>query len=457
MRRLALHALALVAALGGAACDGRPRLEVRPRVAPGTHPLAGADAVTLTLIDAAGLPIAARRVPATDDGIALDAPVASGALSVTLTATRGVDTLARGRSCPFTAPPAGVGLVLDVPFQPIGQFAPAADPPRAVDGAALVSVDGALYLVGGVDADGAPLRSSQRYLASTGRLTDGPAPARARNGAVAVELADGTALLLGGAAPDAAVFGAERLVGGRFYDMAALFPADWRAGGAVELVPRVILVAGGSVGGTPRADALLLTVGSGGEATLDPVGPLADARVELTLTALSLGSALAVGGRGATGLTSDAVELFDVDTNAFAPLGPRLHQARTAHTATRLTDGRVLVAGGRGADGVPLATVELVDPARRSVTVGGALATARAGHAATALPDGRVLLVGGVGADGAPLADAEIWDPALGDAGGGVPTGAMATPRATPALALLCDGTLLAVNGAATVEAYAAP
>jgi|GEM_PF-4924360 len=426
-------------------CDGKGHLEARLRVAAGTHPLAGADTVSLLVAGPDGAPLGASRVAASSDGISVSSPVISGPLTLTVEASRGADVLARGQSCASPAPAVGARLTVDVPLQLVGSFAPAAESPAAADGAALLALSEQLFLVGGTFATGAVSAQSQSYAPGAGRFTNGPSLGHPTTHALVMPLSDGTALVLGGGS--ARSLGVARYAQGELIDAAAAFPGDWQDGAAVMLNGQV-LCAGGRVA-TGLSDGVWLLLGDGSAA--DAQAPLPSARAGLTLTAVGLDGALAAGGLDSGGARTD---LYLFESKAFVPFGAALSTPRHHHTATLLTDGTVLVAGGFDGAGVPLASVERVDPVRRVVVAGGPLSTARGGHAAMLLADGRVLLVGGVGAGGEPLAEAELWDPSFGGEGGGLPTGSMTSARATPSLARLCDGTILVAGGAPTVEAY---
>ena len=91
------------------------------------------------------------------------------------------------------------------------------------------------------------------------------------------------------------------------------------------------------------------------------VGNLVVGRSGFTLSALSDGRGLAVGGNSATGLQS-SVEVYDPTTGSWTTASP-MHTARANHSATVLADGRVLVAGGVVAKGGATNEAEIYDPA----------------------------------------------------------------------------------------------
>jgi hypothetical protein len=434
MRRAAVCAL-LVAACGG----GETPLEVSLRVAPGDHPLAIADAVTLSLADADGHTLALRRATVSASSVELGAVPAGSGYVISLVASLGPDVVASGRSCAFNVrggtPPAPVPLY----FGRVGRFEPTGAPAASPEGAAAFSVGGGALLVAGA--------VSQRYDPSTGRFAPGPAPAASRSGALAVERSDGSALLIGGAQAGP---GVEAFAGGTFSALPSTVPADLTDAAALALTDDVVLVAGGRSGGAVANAAYFV----GGDR--EPSSPLVRRRADHTLTAAGTGRdalVVVVGGTGPDGPVAD-IELFDPFTRGFALAGAPLDTPRAHHSATLLPSGLVLVAGGLDAGGSPLAAAELFDPARRSTRPTGALGTARSGHSATLLPSGRVLVAGGVDASGAPTSSVEIYDPALPPDGAFVPTAPLGTPRAGHQVVPLCDGTLLLVGGGPGAERY---
>jgi hypothetical protein len=88
---------------------------------------------------------------------------------------------------------------------------------------------------------------------------------------------------------------------------------------------------------------------------------------------------------------------------------------RSQHTLTVLSDGRVLAVGGSSDPAVEL-TAEIYDPTTGGWAATGSLTVGRAGHHAVRLPSGHVLISGGTPASGAatdPIPD-ELFDPAAG-------------------------------------------
>jgi hypothetical protein len=161
-----------------------------------------------------------------------------------------------------------------------------------------------------------------------------------------------------------------------------------------------------------------------------------------TATALGDGSVLVAGG-----LTRTA-ERYDPASEQWTSAGD-MPAARRGHTATRLADGRVLIAGGLtccdAAGEVVGGTAEIYDPASGGFQPTGSLVTARAFHAATLLPDGRVLVTGGfVDVSATRTASAEVYDPSTGTF---TPAGAMQVGRMVHSSILLTDGRVLVLGG----------
>src|SRR5277367_1100401 len=90
-----------------------------------------------------------------------------------------------------------------------------------------------------------------------------------------------------------------------------------------------------------------------------------------TSTLLASGLVL-ITGRGDGNVSLATVELFNPDTDSFAPTGDMVNP-RARHTATMLASGAVLVTGGRDADGNALATAEVFDPGSRRFTSAGTM------------------------------------------------------------------------------------
>lgn len=180
--------------------------------------------------------------------------------------------------------------------------------------------------------------------------------------------------------------------------------------------------------------------------TFTPLVPTKTARLAPTVTPLTDGRALIIGGTPETcsGVPASSTELFSPSGGtggAFTP-GPATHMPRSQHQATRLQDGRVLVTGGM-LGGKMIADAEIFDPSPGLFAVVGKLGQARAGHCASLLPSGAVLITGG-GDNSGSLSTAEVFDPATKKFS---TTGAMTRRRRAHTSTVLASGHVLIAGG----------
>ncbi len=126
-----------------------------------------------------------------------------------------------------------------------------------------------------------------------------------------------------------------------------------------------------------------------------------------------------------------------------------LSTARTNHTLTLLSDGRLLAVGGKQDNDSYLNSAAIYDPFRGSWSAAASMQYARSGHTAVLLPDGRVLVAGGKGLSGIGTADylnnAEIYDPTTNT--WTLLSASMSSPRQFHTATLLTDGRVLLVGG----------
>src|SRR5438105_7172105 len=243
---------------------------------------------------------------------------------------------------------------------------------------------------------GSPTPSPATGTLSVRRVADAP---MGRTAHLAIALADGSALMMGGNASDApAVLDSSS---SHRFDMAT---ERFTAGPPLALSA---LHHAYTISVPLRAGAFLLV--GGGINSGDPLHP---------------GAAL--------------TQRFDPARAQFARSGDLQRVRSGTFAATLLADGRVLVTGG-GVPGVPQS--EIYDPATGQWQVSAVLLVARRGHTSTFLPDGRALVAGGFFCctenTEFVTGTAEIFDPASGSF---VLTGTLAQASASHMATLLTDG-----------------
>jgi len=179
-----------------------------------------------------------------------------------------------------------------------------------------------------------------------------------------------------------------------------------------------------------------------------PTGSMQTARALHTVTLLSNGKVVVMGGQGNNGTAPlGSIEVFDPATGQFTPTAAQLMTPRSEHTATLLKGGKVLVTGGQDVNGNAIAQAELFDPNTDSVAPAGTMQSPRTGHTATLLNDGRVLVAGGLDSPNnslkSPLSTAELFDPTTEQ----FTLATMAGSHAYHAAALLSSGKVLLTGG----------
>ncbi len=219
---------------------------------------------------------------------------------------------------------------------------------------------------------------------------------------------------------------------------------------AVELADGSILVVGGSRNGQPLDSAERFNPENG---TWVATGRLNLPRTQGTLTLLPDGRVLAAGGgiEAAPGWISTAsTELFDPRTNQWS-IGAPMSAARAIFTATLLKNGRVLVTGGattyHGSSGNVTTSAEIFDPRSGKWSQAASLPKPLYVQSAALMPDGRVLVAGGwwsTSNSDPSHGNVQIYDPV---ANNWTMTGSLVTPRAQFSLVPLPDGRFLAMGG----------
>jgi hypothetical protein len=156
---------------------------------------------------------------------------------------------------------------------------------------------------------------------------------------------------------------------------------------------------------------------------------------------LDSGRVLIVGGGGA-GEPASAV-LFDPQRGTFVAAGAMAIPQESGFTLTRLTDGRFLIVGGWDDTGNVISAAQIYDPITDRFTRTGSLPAPRTRQSAALLADGRVLVVGGWDAGEDALTegdDAFIYDPATGAF---KPTASLTVQRLAPFVVTLAAGRVL--------------
>ena len=240
------------------------------------------------------------------------------------------------------------------------------------------------------------------------------AMAAARTTHAAVQLKDGSVMVVGGYDP----MQGQSLAGVEIY---APGSGAWTATGslgtprsshtATVLADQLTVVVAGGTGGSGNSGVLGSSETYAG-GTWTPFPGLGSARYYHTETALPDGTVLVAGGIGASGMPSSI--LYDPAKRTWKPTSGAMVTPRKYHTATLLVDGKsVLVTGGQDALGTTLASSELYDVQLGTWSaVTAPMNAARQFHAATLQEDSTVLVTGGLGTGGA-LKSAELYDPNL--------------------------------------------
>lgn len=186
---------------------------------------------------------------------------------------------------------------------------------------------------------------------------------------------------------------------------------------AVLLPDGDVLVAGGGdhtcrTGCGPYASAERFHPASG---SWTSTGSMADTRLGHRAAVLRSGQALVAGGSTCCGLAAvrRSAELYDPVTGTWRSTGI-MATPRFSMTLTLLTDGRLLAVGGstQSNNSGCLTSAELYDPASGYWSSTGSMSGPRCGHSATLLRNGAVLVAGGRSTT--ELSSAETFDPLTG-------------------------------------------
>lgn len=317
---------------------------------------------------------------------------------------------------------------------------------------AVALADGGALVMGGITSESPNVPdsdTSQRFDPDTETLSPGPQLAFSAQAGFTTpaRLDDGAFLLVGGGINSSTTLGTDGDLASQAFDATARrfgrvgdLNLDHAAGAtATSLGDGSVLVAGGHLPAGPAAERYDPVSGQWSLA-----GDMVVARRGHSATRLADGRVLIVGGVTcclATGdfLTSTA-EIHDPSTGGFQATGS-LATARALHAAALLPDGRVLVTGGViDINAVTTASTEIYDPSTGRFSPGGDIQVGREGHSAIVLADGRVLVLGGARAS----STTDLFDPAANRWSAGP---ALQPARAASTATLLANGKVLVFGG----------
>jgi hypothetical protein len=279
-----------------------------------------------------------------------------------------------------------------------GQVTAASDLLTARDAPAVAALaDGRAVVVGGAGAAGVPVAAVEVFTPSPGgggtfaaAFSD---PSLARIGATATTLRDGRVLVTGGVDGGGNPITVAALIDATATSVVATDSDQARAEhGAVLLPDGRVLVAGGTIfAGDPSGAIAAASIYDPALEQFTSVDALSQPRHRPGL-AYAGGFAVAFGGSGGTS-SQESAERYDVDADRWVTIAAPSGTPRADAVAVASGPGRALVLGGEELPEVytPDAALSLqpFDPLVQSVP------DPRADHTATRLADGTVLVVGG--------------------------------------------------------------
>jgi len=287
---------------------------------------------------------------------------------------------------------------------------------------AVTLADGNVLLVGGIPASA--FSNAVLINAQTGAVTPTSSqPHSRRVWGTGTRLADGKVLFVGGLLAaggngDAILITTEADLTAEIYDSATgaftVLPAALSVGRyghkAVTVNDGRVLVYGGNTENGQAAPPELYDPATGKFSVL--VAPESNVRENHSAVKASDGGIWIIGGDDGTHLSAlTSVIRFDSASTTFSH-ALDLATPRTLLGAAALADSRVLVAGG-ASDLVPNRieqSSELIDTTTKLRIAGPQMSATRYSFTMTPLSNGKVLILGGLDQDGNPMASAEIYE-----------------------------------------------
>jgi N-acetylneuraminic acid mutarotase/pimeloyl-ACP methyl ester carboxylesterase len=141
--------------------------------------------------------------------------------------------------------------------------------------------------------------------------------------------------------------------------------------------------------------------------TFTQTGSMVIPRASAQAVTLNNGQVLITGGGLSDGGVTDTAELYDPATGLFSLTTNNMTSPRVYHSASLLPDGRVIICGGQdGSSPTALASTDIYDPSTNAFTAGPPMSTGHDLHRSLALTDGHIIVISGETTN-----SVEIYDP----------------------------------------------
>ena len=321
--------------------------------------------------------------------------------------------------------------------------------------AAVQLADGTVLIIGGT-VGGVPVNTVELYNPVTGTFTSVTGSLiNPRSGHTATLLSDGQTILVAGGDTngDAELYSYNLSNPGTGSSVATGSLQQARSGHTATLLPNgQVLIIGGTVGGS--ANCFLEVYDSlGASSTLITNGSLVGNRSGHSTTLLSYSGTLAtllVAGGDAGGTAEVITYDFSTTPGTVTQVGLATWlTARTGHTATLLPDGKSILFTGGVQSGRAVASAEIYQIPSSLVSFTSfvtvptplGLNIARTGHTATLLSSAFVLFTGGEADTNPPTQSAELYTPAFD------PLGTIAIASDDPTDTITCSPCTLVLGG----------